>query len=102
MLNEMKNDRSECRWPLTARPPHFFCGEAVAQPPYCDRCRALHKPFTGKRGKDWQALAGMIDATEQTVMHHTPRPEPGPQALDDVLRDAADVYDEPGGLMRRV
>jgi hypothetical protein len=114
-LLEMKSDRSQCRWPLTVAPPHFFCGEPVTKPPYCDRCRKEHKPFTGI-GKDWQALAGMMAATERTVIpvngpntrdstgltHRTGRREhENTQPLDEVLRQAETHFDEPGGLMRR-
>ena len=100
-VDELDDGMRQCRFPLTAGPPHFFCGEAVETPPYCDYCRRAHKPFTGKVPKDWQALAGMMDAVETTVLHHTPRDEGDPASLDGVLREADTHFDEPGGLMGR-
>lgn len=54
-----------CRFPITDAPPHRFCAEpADAVGIYCAAC---HKRTFGGVGKDWQALAGMMAATEQTI-----------------------------------
>lgn len=85
-----------CRYPETDEPPHFFCGEFTDGRSYCPvHDKTCH---TGQ-GKPWQGLAGMIEATEQTIIRSSPQEDLQPE-LDAVVR-AATFIDEAGGLMRR-
>lgn len=97
MFSLMELGPKQCRFPITDESPHYFCGEPTDGRSYCpahdERCHA-------GQGKPWQGLAGMIEATEQSIVK-TPQPNDVQPRLDDALRDAAGVYDRPGGLMAR-
>lgn len=60
--------RGQCKYPTTDEPPHVFCGEPTydAKCPYCAEHAAL---CYGGPGKDWQALYGMMKATEASVLY---------------------------------
>lgn len=61
-----------CRYPLTARSPHFFCGDQTTlkkDGTDSSYCAAHHAVCTTETGKPWQALAGMMAATETTVVY---------------------------------
>jgi hypothetical protein len=56
----------ECRGPLTAGPPHFFCGAPAAQgEPYCPECKARY--HRGKSSKSLRALEAMIYGTDRSI-----------------------------------
>lgn len=94
---EGSNAVKRCRFPLTDDLPHYFCGETTDGRSYCPAHDA--KCHMGP-GKPWQGLAGMIEATEQSIVKMTPREDVQPD-LDAALASAATVFDKPGGLMGR-
>lgn len=76
-----------CRFALTNAAPHQFCGEpALDGKAYC---KAHHKRTFGGIGKDWQALAGMMEATEQSIVKASEvnRERPETAAVDVELRE---------------
>ena len=71
-----------CRYPVTDEPPHFFCGEATDGRSYCPEHDAL---CHDGHGKPWQALAGMMEAVEQTIIPTPKRAADVQPPLDEAL-----------------
>ena len=77
-----KLDRDECRYPVTDEPPYIFCGRPTDGRTYCAK---HHEVCHVGHGKPWQGLAGMIEATEHTVVRSGRRTEA--EAIDEILRE---------------
>src|SRR5262245_26289546 len=57
----------ECRGPMTARPPHFFCGEPTDEgESYCPGCKARY--HRGKSRTSLMALVNMIYGVDNSVV----------------------------------
>lgn len=93
---ETDDKLKHCRFPITDEPPHYFCAELTDGRSYCPTHDK--KCHTGP-GKPWQGLAGMIEATEQSIVRRAPEDDFQPD-LDAVVRSATCIG-EPGSLMRR-
>lgn len=88
---------THCRFPLTDDVPHYFCGETTDGRSYCP---AHDKRCHAGQGKPWQALAGMMENVEQSIVR-APFQDDLQPGLDDALASASTVFDKPGGLMGR-
>lgn len=94
---EGSNAVKRCRFPLTAEPPHYFCGETTDGRSYCP---THDKKCHSGPGKPWQGIAGMMEAVEQSVARCKPADDLQPD-LDAALRQASTFIDKAGGLMGR-
>lgn len=66
MFNILECTANMCRYALTDDKPHFFCGETTNEGQ--SYCPTHYRLCYGGPGKDWQALAGMMTATERHVV----------------------------------
>lgn len=73
----------QCRFPVTAAPPHLFCGEVTAlDRVYCDH---HHTICNAGFGKDVGALELMMIKAELTVVRDTARNRGGRTQPVDVV-----------------
>ncbi len=76
-----------CKYPVAPYGrTHVFCGKCVKPgKPYCEaHCDVCYDGI----GKPWEGLAGMIDATEQTVIVRRRVPADVQKGLDEELEGA--------------
>jgi len=67
-------EAGECRYPITDKPPHLFCGRrAVEDCPYCPHHRALC--YAGKDDRGMDRLKSEVDSINPAAVDYSARIE---------------------------
>jgi hypothetical protein len=84
MIEFSELSAGKCRYPHGTRAPYLFCGESTtARSPYC---RKHHRLCQDGDGKPWEALAGMINAVDKSVLVHRGAPSEAEPAVDEMVK----------------